>query len=212
MIDPTDCCPLCHNVLDEVTDLDAASTYPDISEKFKKITLFKRIIMFSGIVAIALCGFVDVQLNGRPNWSIIVSLVVLYAIFELFMFLNPESGYQKRIFFTIIGGFLVVVAIDLLTGFHGWSLNFVFPGAIFLMNVGLLMLMVINRRNWQSYMIHQIGVILVGIIPIILIRLGIVTYTKLSELAFLSSVLVFVGTFIFGGRVARMELKRRFHI
>ena len=209
--DKTTSCPLCQNVLEDLT-FDGIQTYPDIKERFKKLELFKRMIQFAGIVTIVLCCFVDFKINRSFGWSIYVIGAVLYGGIVLFTFLNPTSGYRKRIFFTLFGGVLLVLLIDLKTGFHGWSVNFVLPGMIFFLNVGLLVLMIINRRNWQSYMIYQIGVILIGLIPLALIFKGIVKYPMLSELAVLSSVFVFIGTLIFGGRVAKIELKRRFHI
>ena len=209
--DQTATCPLCHNVLEDLT-FDGVQTYPDIKERFKKLELFKRMIQFAGIVAVVLCCFVDFHINRRFGWSIYVVGAVLYGGIVLFTFLNPTSGYRKRIFFTLFGGVLLVLLIDVRTGFHGWSVNFVLPGMIFFLNVGLLVLMIINRRNWQSYMIYQIGVILIGLIPLALIFNGTVRYPMLSELAVLSSVIVFIGTLIFGGRVAKIELSRRFHI
>lgn len=209
--DKTTTCPLCDNVLDDLT-FDGTQTYPDIKDRFRKMELFKRIIQFVGVVAVVLCCFVDFKINRHFGWSVFVFGAVLYGHTVLFTFLNPASGYRKRIFFTLFGGVLLVLLIDLKTGFHGWSVNFVLPGMIFFINVGLLVLMIINRRNWQSYMIYQIGVIVIGLIPLALIFNGIVRYPLLSELAVLSSVIVFIGTVIFGGRVAMIELHRRFHI
>ena len=47
---------------------------------------------------------------------------------------------------------LMVVAIDFVVGYRGWSVNYALPSAILLVDAGILILMCINRRNWQSYM------------------------------------------------------------
>ena len=208
--DATATCPLCHNVLDAAEG--GEHTYPDIPEKLKKLTVLKRFALFLGIMVCVLCLFVDYKLSRRPDWSVLVIVTIVYVLSLLYVLLDPESGYRKRIILILFGGMMLFLMIDILTGSHGWSLNFVLPGVIFFFNIGLLVIMFINRRNWQSYMLYQIGVIFVGIVPLVLISMGIITYPLISELAFLSSVFVFLGTLIFGGRVARTELQRRFHI
>ncbi len=212
--DPVTTCPLCQNVLDTAEE-EGRFTYPDISVIVKKITLLKRTFLFLGILTVVLCMFIDGKTSGRLDWSVLILVAVVYGLSILFAFLDSESGYRKRIFLILFGGTFLILMVDLLTGNLGglsWSVNFVLPGVIFLMNIVLLLLMVINRRNWQSYMLYQIGVIFIGMIPLLLIHVGVVTYPLISELAFLSSVFVFIGTVIFGGRVARIELQRRFHI
>jgi hypothetical protein len=61
-------------------------------------------------------------------------------------------------------------------------------------------------------MASQLIMIIIGLIPVVLINIGIVKNPIVSEIAFLSSLIVFLGTLILGGRTAREELKRRFHI
>ena len=72
--------------------------------------------------------------------------------------------------------------------------------------------MFVNRRNWQSYLMLEICMIFLSAVPLLLIRLGIVTETFISGFAFTVSVLLFLGTLIIGDRRARSELRRRFHV
>ena len=81
-----------------------------------------------------------------------------------------------------------------------------------LLDLVFFVLMCANSRNWQGYMLYQIFMIVLGLIPIGLIESGIVTHPLMSEIAFLSAIIVFLGTLIIGGHNAREELKRRFHI
>ncbi len=72
--------------------------------------------------------------------------------------------------------------------------------------------MFINRRNWQSYIMLEIGMIFLSAVPLLLRWLNIVTETFISGFAFAVSVFLFLGTLIIGDRRARSELKRRFHV
>ncbi|MCR4674082.1 MAG: zinc ribbon domain-containing protein, partial [Lachnospiraceae bacterium] len=106
----------------------------------------------------------------------------------------------------------MVVGIDVMLGFHRWSLNYVLPGGLILMDVALIFLRLINRRNWQSYMAQQLLVIGLGVLPAIFILLGLITDPLVSVVAICESIVLFVITLIMGGRAARAELRRRFHI
>ncbi|MBR1629163.1 MAG: zinc ribbon domain-containing protein [Lachnospiraceae bacterium] len=210
IIDRTETCPLCQGVLEIGGETDRF--YPDIPGQQKRFLLIRRIFTFVSLVAISLCLFIDYHTEQRMNWSFIASGGIFLALTLFWILTNPNTGYRSRIIFSFCLVFAYLLLIDIITGFSGWSVNFVLPGAIFLINLVLLFLMIYNRRSWQSYMILQIGCIWVGAIPIALIYAGIVRYPVLSELAFGSSVFLFIGTLIFGGQAAKMELQRRFYI
>ena len=118
---------------------------------------------------------------------------------------------MKTILLTLIA-ILMVIAIDFVVGYRGWSVNYALPAGILLIDAGILLLMIINRRNWQSYLMWQILMILCSAIPLILGHLGIETVRILSILPMAASVFLFLGTVIIGDRRARIELYRRFHI
>ena len=103
------------------------------------------------------------------------------------------------------------IAWSAITGL-GWSVNYALPSAIILVDVGIIICMIVNRRNWQSYMMWQIFMILCSIVPVILIFTGIVTAQLFALIAFAFSLFLFLGTLIIGDRRARVELKRRFHV
>ena len=73
-------------------------------------------------------------------------------------------------------------------------------------------LMIINFRNWQSYISWQLFTILLSVLAVILSVLHVITWPYMAEMALLISILFFFGTLIIGGRRATTELKRRFHI
>ena len=81
-----------------------------------------------------------------------------------------------------------------------------------LVDLFIVILMFVNRRNWQSYIMMELFMIFLSAVPLLLIWLDIVTETFISGAAFAVSVLLFLGTLIIGDRRARSELKRRFHV
>ena len=137
---------------------------------------------------------------------------MLYGYLVLRYAILGKSGYKGKIIVLTLIAILMVVAIDFVVGYRGWSVNYALPSAILLVDAGILILMCINRRNWQSYMMAQILAILLSLIPVGLRLGGIIKFPYLVWIAFGTSVFLFLGTLIIGDRRARTELKRRFHV
>ena len=119
---------------------------------------------------------------------------------------------MTKIIWTILIGLAFLIEADFLTGYRGWGVNFAFPTAILLWDIALVILMLfINHRNWQSYMIDELTSLVLCGIMVVLMLLDIITFPYYAIGVCVVSVLIFVGTVILGDRRAREELMRRFH-
>lgn len=208
--DETEHCPLCHTVLEK--EGEGETTYPDVYTKNKRINFVFRLSLFLDIIIMVACIGVNIIWTPQLWWSVIVSAALIYSLWMLYIFSKADSGYRLRILSGVAGAVIFVILTDYVLGYRGWSIDYVLPAAIIVIDVTLLLLMLINRRNWQSYLILQLAMILVGLIPLIMVKVRMIYHPLLSEIAFGASVLLFLGTFILGGRTAANELKRRFHI
>ena len=132
-------------------------------------------------------------------------MVIRYAILG-------KSGYIAKTVVLTILALALFVAADFAVGYNGWSVNYVVPSGILFIDAGILLFMIINRKNWQSYMMLEIFMVLCSGVMLILYLFGIVTNPVMLSVAFHVSLILFLGTVIIGGRRARVELKRRFHI
>ncbi len=146
-------------------------------------------------------------------WSVICGAGFAYLYFiARFAILNDNAGYRSKFLLLTFAGIIYVILIDYVIGYHGWSVNFVLPGGLLFVDVAILFVMFLNRRNWQSYIMLEISMIFLSMLPLVLIWMDIVTESFISWFAFAVSVLLFLGTLIIGDRRARSELKRRFHV
>ncbi|MCR4895330.1 MAG: zinc ribbon domain-containing protein [Lachnospiraceae bacterium] len=210
--DPTEKCPLCSFVVEHDGE-QGRPMYPNARVAMRKTLLFERLVLFLSIVAVA--GLVMAHVfSGTPSlaWVFVISLILLYANVILQMTITGRIGYQSKTVWLSFISIAVLVAIDALTGYHGWAMDYVFPSGILFINLGILILMVVNKRNWQSYMMMQILMILLSLLDLILYMTGVLNDLHLPVIAFTVSVLLFLGTVILGGSRARAELTRRFHV
>lgn len=210
ILDETERCPLCHSVLEKTVEVE--NMYPNVRMITRRLALLSRIYLFVAILVEALLIYLNVLSDSEMFWSAIPGLAMLYGYLVLRYAILGKSGYKGKIIVLTLIAILMVVAIDFVVGYRGWSVNYALPSAILLVDAGILILMCINRRNWQSYMMWQIFMILCSVVPLVLYAVGIVTAPILALLAFAFSAALFLGTLIIGDRRARTELRRRFHV
>ena len=210
ILDETERCPLCHSVLEKTVEVE--NMYRNVRTMTRRLALLSRIYLFVAILVEALLIYLNVLSDSEMFWSAIPGLAMLYGYLVLRYAILGKSGYKGKIIVLTLIAILMVVAIDFVVGYRGWSVNYALPSAILLVDAGILVLMCINRRNWQSYMMWQIFMILCSVVPLVLYAVGIVTAPILALLAFAFSTALFLGTLIIGDRRARTELRRRFHV
>lgn len=210
VIDETERCPLCNCVLEQTVEVE--NMYPNVRLKARKMMLFGRIYLFLAILTEALLLYINYVTAPKMWWSVITGMIFLYGYLLIRFAILGRTGYRIKIVVLMMIMILMMVAIDFVVGYHGWSLNYVLPSGIIAVDVGILLLMLINRRNWQSYMMLQIFMMVCSVVPVIFAAVGLVTAPLLSQIALAFSVFLFLGTVIIGDRRARTELRRRFHV
>ena len=208
--DDTEKCPLCHQILENGGI--GEDKYPDARVTTRKFRLLENIILFLSIVAVVGVFMVDYLMSGVLEWSLIVFLVLIYANVVLRLTILGRSGYIFKTVWSLVSGGVFLYLLDYMTGDRGWSLNYAFPAIIIGLDVAVLVLMIVNYRNWQSYMMMQLFTLLLSNLGMIFMGMGVITTTYLVMTAMGCSLLLFLGTLIIGDERARTELKRRFYV
>lgn len=210
VLDETERCPLCNSVLEYTVDVE--DMYPNVRMMSRKLMLISRIYLFCAIITEVILVYINIESDSQTWWSLIVGFSLLYIYMLIRFAILGKSGYKSKISILTVIAILMSVAADFVVGYQGWAVNYVLPSGILFIDAGILVMMVVNRRNWQSYMMWQLLMILCSIIPLVFSLVGIATSPLYGLLAFAASVFLFLGTLIIGDRKARTELKRRFHI
>lgn len=210
ILDDTYVCPLCRGVLEDTGKHE--NMYPDIKTMEKKISLVIRIFVVAAIATEVLLIHINYITYNGVMWSLITGGAMLLTFLALKIVVEYEYGYRAKTITMVFFSLLYLILIDWVLGFHRWSLNYIYPAAILAMDALVLVLMIVNFRNWQSYIIWQIFTIFLGVCSVIMYRLNWVTKPLMGEIALAVSLLFFLGTVIIGGGRAVTELKRRFRV
>ena len=202
-------CPLCHSVIDEN---DNNNIYPNVAVSARKLRFVERLVLFASFVT--MMALVLANIIGRPFvvWTVIIGLILLYANTALRMGITGRVGYQSKTLWLTFIAVAILIGIDALTGFVGWSLSVIVPSSVMLLSLITFLLMFINLRNWQSYIPLEIFLVVISVFMLILSLVGVITYPNIIYIALMVSVLLLAGTLILGGDRAKRELYRRFHV
>lgn len=215
ILDETRICPLCRQVL--VDDHEPAGimqkhSYPDVIGQSSHFRMAKNIVLFVSIVVefLLLGGF----FLAKKELVIpaIVGLILCYVNVLMSFTLVGKSQYVIKVISMIIFAVLVMDGIDFLTGEKGWSMELIWPLAVIALNIYLLVLIIVDRQNWQSYMVYELISMALSAVPLIFLALHKITFPYVAYIAATDSGMQFLGTLIIGDYRARTELKRRFHI
>ena len=210
ILDETERCPLCHSALEHTFEME--NMYPNVKMQTRKWVFWSRIYLFSAILLEAVFYGINYVDKYKIGWSLVAGLILLYGYLIIQLAILGQAGHKLKIVLLAAIALVMMVLIDFLIGYHGWSVNYVLPAGVICLDIGIMVLMIINRRNWQSYIMWQILMLLVSAMLGIFYWLKIITVPYLLSAAILLSVFLFLGTVIIGDRRARVELKRRFHI
>lgn len=210
ILDVSQFCPLCRTVLEE--DKTLLNMYPNERVLMRKYHLFSRIYLFGIIIAETVLVLLNIVLETKIWWCIITGLGLLYSYLVLRYAIIGKSGHRSKAFVLILLGVLSAIAIDFVLGYRGWSVDFMLPSGILIMDVVILVCILINRRCWHSYIMWLFSMLLCSIIPIILFVNDLEKYWFISYMPAIITAAILLGVFIIGGRRSMEEVKRRFHI
>ena len=210
ILDETDRCPLCSSVLEHTVEVE--NMYPNAKVKTRKWIFMSKVYLFCAIVLEVILFGINYVDNYKIGWSLITGLILLYGYLVIQLTILGQAGHKIKIVVLAAITLVMMVVLDLLIGYKGWSVNYALPTCVIILDIGIAVLMLINRRNWQSYIMWQILMLLISGSMILLYIFGIMTSPYVMGIAVMCSGILFLGTLIFGDRRARVEVQRRFHI
>lgn len=210
VLDESETCPLCRSILEPEGEME--NMYPELRVQMHRRLLACRIWLFFVLASEAVLIAVDLNDSFPVAWSVITGLALLYSYLVLRYAVLGRSGYRAKVLVLAILAVLAAIAADFVIGYRGWSVDYVLPAGILLVDAVVLGCMIWNRRNWQSYLMWQLLMILLSAIPLTLCLLGLERRSLMAFLPAWVSCGLFLGTVIIGGPRAWTELRRRFHV
>lgn len=191
---------------------DDRGMYPQISydvNKWKKtVNLF-----YAVLIAVAAClGVVNYATYSGFLWSGIAIASIFYVALTMRYSIMRHANLGSKILIQTLGAQVLLVIIDMVLGYNGWSVDYAIPSTILFADIAIVFLIIVNRLNWQSYFMYQLTITILSFIPIILWGVGLIDRPLMAIVTVIISVLVLTVTILLGDKRVKNELIRRFHV
>lgn len=209
VLDDTYVCPLCLRVLEGQGE--GTKVYPKVQFNAKRYQLVKRMLYFMLLLIVTLFSVINYLVYNSLMGYIIVSASAIYFAVTVNYSVLHRANLAAKILVQTIGAQLLIIVIDHTIGYTGWSINYVLPCICLFANLAIMLLMIINHMNWQEYIMYQLSMTILSLGQIILIICKMIERPALAIISVAISVLILLGTILFGDKRVKNELIRRFH-
>lgn len=174
-------------------------------------SLVLRIMLFASLLGSGVSILINLLVTPGSMWSLIVVAVVVYCWATIPPLLRKGVNFAKQTVLMVSLTSLLVVGLDMLTGYQGWSVTYVVPGLLTSGTVAIALMVLFNRTNWAQYVMYQLLMGIFGFIPLILYFAGASHNLILVLVSSGVSLASLLATFVFADRTIKSEFKRRLH-
>jgi len=202
-------CPLCQQKLSGEAE---EGIYPPIPTVYRQYeTFFRALILFTIAVGVT-CGAVNLLLPQRGYWSVFVALGLLCFWISLAYAVRKRDNIPENITVQVFLVSALGLVWDWLTGWRGWSLDFVLPIACSMALLSLAILAKVLKMPPGDYLVYLNMDIVFGIAPLVFYLTGLVHIPLPSIICISLSILTLSALIVFEGKNMLEEMSRRFHI
>ena len=188
--------------------------YPVIAQDRERVRRAVRGFYVSLVLVSLLAGLTNLATYHRIpfKWSLLTAGAAAYVAMTLRFSVMRHASLAGTLVRQSLGIQAILLLIDALTGLRGWSVDYAIPCVALFEVAAVLLMMLVNRMNWQSYFMYQITITFLSFVPLIFWKIGWTHHPRLTVLAAGVSVAALAATVILGDRSVKRELKRRFHV
>jgi hypothetical protein len=202
-------CPLCQNRL---VGTEGEEIYPEVPTIYRQFEMFFKLLILSTILAGVGCVAVNLILPQGGYWSVFVVLGILCFWISLAYAVKKKDNIPKNITVQVVILSLLSIGWDWLTGWRGWSLDFVLPITCIAAMISLSIIARVTKMPAGDYIVYLIVDIVFGIVPLIFYLTGLVGIVIPSVICIALSLLSLSVLILFEGKNMLQEIERNFHL
>ena len=190
------CCPLCQGTLRENED-DPQAPFPTLKKKkISNITLFK-LFTFIFIASEIIFATVNIQTSGTYSFIGVVMLGILAGYLTIVATLYLRNNMIKVITFEVVVAIIIDIYIDLKTGFHGWSVEWMVPGTLIALAIATIIIAKVVRLRLDEYIMYLVFDLVMALSQIFFIKTGMNNFTWPAVISIMVYLILISGLIIF---------------
>ncbi len=204
-------CPLCGGIVQKQEE-EAPEVFPFIPTIYQEFNILLRTMIMVSITAIIITFAVNLIFTRSSNWSLFVAGAVLCMWISLYFVIRKRHNIPKTIVWQVVLLTTISVIWDILTGWRGWSIDFVFPIACVAAILVIPIAYRILKIGVRDLLIYIFMDAIFGLIPMIFLAFGFLQIIVPSIICAAVSAISLAAIIIYEGDNMKSELKKRMHI
>ena len=187
--------------------------YPEeVMTEAKGLKIFK-VFTFLCVLALVLALGIDFSIDRHFRLSLFVGGATASMWVALAMGFLKRHNLLKNAMWQLIIVTAGCVIWDRMTGWRGWSVDFVLPGVSALVMLTMMLISRVYYKQPKDYVVYFVMASLYGlIVPLVCIVAGITKVTFPSVISMGMAVLMLVGLVLFRGKELRLEMEKNLHV
>ena len=204
-------CPLCKGELTGTPE-EAGNVFPTFPPRRKTGGTLLPWFALGSVAAAAVSAAVNLVLPSGGWWFQFVVGGIGSVWLSLLLVLKKRRNIPKTILWQVCLLSVLAVVWDLLTGFRGWSLDYVFPILCTAAMIAMAVIAKAKKLNIQDYILYLIIDCVFGLLSFAFLVAGKVRVVVPSAVCFASTVIFLAALLFFQGKALLAEIQRRFHL
>ncbi len=165
------CCPLCQAQLKE-TEGFIEPAFPRIKKKKLSNITFIKMCTFLAIALEIVFGAINIMTESQYSFVGVVMLGILVAWVTVITTVYLRNNLLKVITWEVFVAIVVDIYIDMHTGFHGWSLEWMVPATLTGLAIATIIIAKVIKLRLDEYALYIIFDIGMALLQIIYIKNG----------------------------------------
>ncbi len=207
-------CPLCKTPFEEYNEENnAVVRYPEYQRLIKRRSKLWKVPTFVSIVAIFITVYINIFTYNQGDilWAGIVTTALIYINGVIKVLKSKSKRYGAKVLLNYLLLSMLLVALDVFTGWMYWSTNYVFPFLTIAVSLYLTILAIRSKQLFSEYFGYILVVMLISFIPIPIYLLGFADRLWGVFIAAIACAIISIGLFLFADKQLKQEMIKRFH-
>ena len=207
------CCPMCQGTLKEIEGgEDVTASFPTLKKKkMSHITIMKMTTFICAVLEII---FITIRIISDKKLPFLGPLVlgILGAWIAVLATIYLRNNILKVITWEAIVAIFADIYIDKVTGFYGWSIDWVVPFTLMLLGVVTIIIALATKLRLDEYIFYLLFDLIMAVMQIIFVTKG---YTKNlwpTGISIMLYMILLAGVLIFRFRDLKKASEKMFNM
>ena len=185
--------------------------YPQKLTSKKSNELVNTLIISSIMLGVVLFIINKITSPMIP-WSAIANAGLIYVWITVLYSIRRNTNLAGHVLLQIIAMSLVILYIDKRLNFYGWSIYIGIPIILMAANITMLVLAIVEHKNYFRYAIYQLIIVFLSIIQLVPVLTGTIEFGVLNIISIAVSLINFIISLILSYKDFYKFIVCKFHM